>query len=74
MQPQQQLHQAVGDQFMQREQFLVGFVNRMAVGTGLDARARLQGIGRFAQNWIFKRLTGHAPGAYRKKFQPAPGS
>jgi len=36
MQSEQQLNQSVGNQLVQREQFLIGLMNRAAIRSGLD--------------------------------------
>src|SRR5262245_33995806 len=61
MQSQQQLHEAVSNQFMQRQQFLVGFVNGISVGAGLDARARFQRIGCLAKDRVFHGFPSDVP-------------
>src|SRR6185436_20348250 len=61
MQTQQQLHQPMGDEFVQRQQFLVRFVYCVTVFTGSDARAGFQRICRLAHHRILQRFTGDNP-------------
>src|SRR5260370_25993964 len=64
MRSQQDLHEAMRDQFVKRQKFLVRFEQRPGIGSGRVDGSCLQGFSCFANHRILKRLSGDVPHRY----------
>ena len=61
MQAEQHLHQAMRNQFVQRQQFVVRLVDRTTVLSCLDPGPGLQRFGRLRDHRVLHDLAGHLP-------------
>ena len=61
MHSQQKLHQAMRNQFVQRQQFLVSFGDRVSVCSSRNAGAGFQRGSGFANDLVFERFTRNFP-------------
>src|SRR5579883_1957492 len=61
MQPEQDLHQPVRDQLMQRQQLLIGAHDRIDIARVGHAAAGLEGVGGFLDDRVGDHLARHLP-------------